>query len=159
LEAEVLDNPGGWVVDPNSFNRWSPYFDVMAWANLKKCNLTVVNFPETGNTTYGFRTMKLGARRSGKPPVVPLKVDETHIGKGSCENVPCGWNMRTAQIKANLEKKLNDRFEVIGRCDAIYFSRENANRPSLSEKISRVRARTSTENPMYQSKANLMNLW
>jgi len=148
LEAESFDNPGGWVVDPQFVQQMgSPYLMAHGMGEPVKNATTVVNFPETGNYHIWVRTMNWVPGEWEAPGRFHLKVDETILEKELGKRSGWGWEYAgSAQIKANLEKiELIDLTGFNGRCDAIYFSRENDEPPSSPKKLAEWRKNLAEE--------------
>jgi hypothetical protein len=133
VEAESFENKGGWVVDPQFVEEMgSPYLLAHGLGEAVGNASTTVTLPEKGTYNIWVRT-KNWAPGNWKAPgrfmvLVDGKALETELGTVS------GWTWQKAGT-VNLKKttariELKDLTGFDGRCDALWFSKNDTPPPS-----------------------------
>ena len=138
LEAENFQNKEGWVVDPQFVEQMgSPYLLAHGLGNPVKDANTEFNVSKAGNYFVWVRTMNWAPGDWQDPGRFKIKVNDTSLEKEL--GTVAGWHWQLAG-KVKLKKETNnivlkDLTGFDGRCDAIFFSRENVSPPDDKEQL------------------------
>lgn len=135
VEAESFSDRGGWVLDTQFIeNMGSPYLLAHGLGRQVKDATTKVKFPSTGEYRVFVRTKDWVAKwnQAGAPGKFQISVDgrrlETVLGtKGK------GWFWQTAGTvkitNENVTLGIHDLTGFDGRCDAIFFTKDELGTP------------------------------
>ncbi|MDR1585620.1 MAG: FAD-dependent oxidoreductase, partial [Prevotellaceae bacterium] len=145
IEAESFENTGAWVIDQQfAFEMGSPYLLAHGLGKPVANAKTTAHFAEIGNYHVWARTKNWAAGDWTAPGRFRLVVDgetlETELG--TLED----WAWQYAGVvdikTENVEIELNDLTGFEGRCDAVFFSKENVSPPNEAKKLSEWRSNT-----------------
>jgi hypothetical protein len=139
VEAESFDDLGGWSLDTQFIREMgSPYLLAHGLGRPVKDATTTVEFPETGEYHVFVRTKDWVARwqAPGQPGKFQLLVDGQPLGetfgiKSAAWFWQDGGKVKIAQRKTTLA--LHDLTGFDGRCDAIYFTKDDQPPPNQSK--------------------------
>ncbi|MBY5959486.1 FAD-dependent oxidoreductase [Membranicola marinus] len=157
IEAESFDEKGGWLVDPQFVEQMgSPYLLAHGLGTPVENATMEVNFPQRGTYHVWVRTKNWVPGNWEAPGRFQLKVGNQILDKEF--GVTPGWSWEYGgdvdirNPKASVE--LIDLTGFEGRCDAIYFSTENAAPPAGGKELAKWRAEvTNQKNAPEQSKS------
>ncbi|HEY2341983.1 MAG TPA: NADH-dependent oxidoreductase, partial [Chthoniobacteraceae bacterium] len=131
VEAESFHDPGGWVLDTQFIEvMGSPYLLAHGLGAPVKDAATEVTFPSTGTYHVWVRTKDWVARwkAPGQPGRFQLLVsgkplESTFGTEGADWHWQDGGSVDIADVKTPLA--LHDLMGFDGRCDAIYFAKDD----------------------------------
>lgn len=138
IEAESFDQRGGWKLDTQFIREMgSPYLLAHGLGTPVADATAKVAFPETGEYKVFVRTKDWVARWNapGAPGRFQLLVNDKPLGETfGAQGAKWAWQAGgTVQIDAKeVELKLHDLTGFDGRCDAIFFTKEDATPPNES---------------------------
>lgn len=142
IEAESFDEKGGWLVDPQFVEQMgSPYLLAHGLGAPVENATMEVTFPQQGTYHVWVRTKNWVPGNWEAPGRFQLKVGDQILEKEF--GVTPGWSWEyggdidVGNLKAAVE--LIDLTGFEGRCDAIYFSMENAAPPARGEELAKWR--------------------
>ncbi len=141
IEAESFKDHGGWALDTQFIESMgSPYLLAHGMGEPVKDATTMVHFPGTGKYRVWVRTLDWVARwdASGAPGKFQVVVDgkplaETFGTKGKTWGWQDGGTVEIAKVETPLA--LHDLTGFAGRCDAIFFTKEEAFTPPNSNDV------------------------
>ncbi|ODS78703.1 MAG: fumarate reductase [Cytophagaceae bacterium SCN 52-12] len=133
IEAESFQDKGGWVVDPQFVEQMgSPYLLAHGLGEPVQNAVATVNFKEGGKYHVWVRTKNWVPGNWTPPGRFQLKVASQLLATEFGKEPMWGWEYggeATVQ-KGNNKLELVDLTGFDGRCDAIYFSRQQQAPPS-----------------------------
>ncbi|MEQ1862986.1 MAG: FAD-dependent oxidoreductase [Chthoniobacteraceae bacterium] len=145
VEAESFAAPGGWVLDTQFIDAMgSPYLMAHGLGVVVKDATTTVKFPSAGKYRVWVRTFDWVAR--WKAPGAPGKFQVIVDGKPLAATFGTtgadwlwqdGGSVEIGKTEAALA--LRDLTGFNGRCDAIYFSKDDAAPPAEKEALAKWR--------------------
>jgi len=137
VEAEGFAQPGGWVLDTQFIDAMgSPYLMAHGLGVAVKDATTTVKFPSTGRYHVWVRTFDWVARWKAPgdaPGQFQLQIDGTPLKeifgvRGENWHWQDGGTVEITKTETTLA--LHDLTGFNGRCDAIYFSKDDAAPPA-----------------------------
>lgn len=139
VEAESFESAGGWKLDTQFIEiMGSPYLLAHGLGTPVGDATTTVTFPETGQYNVWVRTKDWVAqwKAPGAPGKFQLHINgnpvaETFGTSGAEWHWQPGGKVDVSSLKTELA--LHDLTGFDGRCDAIYFSKQNEGPPNSSE--------------------------
>ena len=142
IEAENFQNKGGWVVDQQFMDLMgSPYLMAHGMGTLVSDATTTVNFAKTGEYTVFVRTYNWTSPWTSKegPGKFQLTIDGRALNNKILGTESTTWEWQEVG-KVKISSKtvtigLRDLTGFNGRCDAIYFTMDNALPPNEPEAL------------------------
>ncbi|HAH57574.1 MAG TPA: pyridine nucleotide-disulfide oxidoreductase, partial [Bacteroidales bacterium] len=142
IEAENFQNKGGWVVDQQFMDLMgSPYLMAHGMGTLVSDATTTVNFAKTGEYTVFVRTYNWTSPWTSKegPGKFQLTIDGRALNNKILGTESTTWEWQEVG-KVKISSKtvtigLRDLTGFNGRCDAIYFTMDNALPPNEAEAL------------------------
>lgn len=145
VEAEGFSSPGGWVLDTQFIDAMgSPYLMAHGLGNPVKDATTTVKFPSAGKYHVWVRTFDWVARWKA-PGDAPGQFQLVIDGKPLSETFGVrgeDWNWQsggTVEVKTEATLALRDLTGFNGRCDAIYFSKDDTAPPADKDALAKWR--------------------
>jgi len=146
IEAENFQNKGGWVVDQQFMDLMgSPYLMAHGMGTLVSDATTTVNFAKTGEYTVFVRTYNWTSPWTSKegPGKFQLTIDGRALNNKILGTESTTWEWQEVG-KVKISSKtvtigLRDLTGFNGRCDAIYFTMDNALPPNEAEALTAFR--------------------
>ncbi|UUO09280.1 FAD-dependent oxidoreductase [Blastopirellula sp. J2-11] len=138
IEAESFDQRGGWKLDTQFIREMgSPYMLAHGLGTPVADATAKITFPETGEYKVFVRTKDWVARWNapGTPGRFQLLVNDQPLSETfGTQGAEWAWQAGgTVKIDAKeVELKLHDLTGFDGRCDAIFFTKEDASPPNES---------------------------
>ena len=149
LEAESFDQIGGWVVDPQFVEQMgSPYLMAHGLGEVVPDASTELKFQKQGEYHIWVRTMNWAPGNWQAPGRFHLIVNDSVYAKELGTRSGWGWEYvgQTTIGQSKLAQlTLQDLTGFNGRCDAIYFSKEQQAPPSSPNKLMEWRKTVSAE--------------
>ena len=146
VEAENFQNKGGWVVDQQFMDLMgSPYLMAHGMGTLVSDATTTVNFAKTGEYTVFVRTYNWTSPWTSKegPGKFQLTIDGRALNNKILGTESTTWEWQeVGKVKINTKTVtigLRDLTGFNGRCDAIYFTMDNALPPNEPEALTAFR--------------------
>ena len=146
IEAENFQNKGGWVVDQQFMDLMgSPYLMAHGMGTLVSDATTTVNFAKTGEYTVFVRTYNWTSPWTSKegPGKFQLTIDGRALNNKILGTESTTWEWQeVGKVKINTKTVtigLRDLTGFNGRCDAIYFTMDNALPPNEPEALTAFR--------------------
>lgn len=143
IEAESFDDPGGWVIDQQSFPVIQSSY-LMAHGMGRPVNdaTTTVRFGQSGNYHLWVRTKDWAPFPKG-PGRFEVLVNGQQVGGGFGESGSAEWKWyyggEVNIDKVETEIRLKDLSGFNGRCDALLFSASKAEPPQDSAGMANLR--------------------
>ncbi len=145
VEAESFDSPGGWKLDTQFIdNMGSPYLLAHGLGRPVEDATKTVEFPETGQYQVFVRTKDWVAQWNapGQPGRFQLLIDDEPVEQvfgteGAEWFWQSGGTVRISNTRTRLA--LRDLTGFDGRCDAIFFTKDNQAPPNTSEVLGKWR--------------------
>ncbi len=142
IEAENFQNKGGWVVDQQFMDLMgSPYLMAHGMGTLVSDATTTVNFAKTGEYTVFVRTYNWTSPWTSNegPGKFQLTIDGRALNNKILGTESTTWEWQEVG-KVKISSKtvtigLRDLTGFNGRCDAIYFTMDNALPPNEPEAL------------------------
>ena len=149
LEAESFDQIGGWVVDPQFVEQMgSPYLMAHGLGEVVPDASTELKFQKQGEYHIWVRTMNWAPGNWQAPGRFHLIVNDSVYAKELGTRSGWGWEYvgQTTIGQSKLAQlTLQDLTGFNGRCDAIYFSKEQQAPPSSPNRLMEWRKTVSAE--------------